>query len=150
TRALGSATKLAAVNNWVRGNGVLANNIDPVPFEPGTVLINPLAASKTPDFRPITTSPASSGANFTDNPVLVNLITASEEIEKALESAVYPNPISNGDLHFGHEVVSYGIFDLSGKLVGHGFDTDRADINGLIPGLYLIKFEGRMQKFIVQ
>ena len=29
---------------------------------------------------------------------------------------VYPNPISSGSLYFGKEVISYGIFDASGKL----------------------------------
>jgi hypothetical protein len=128
----------------------LANNIDPVPFTAGTLLINPLSASASPDFRPIAASPALTGANFKENPVLVNLISASQEIEEAIVSPVYPNPISNGDLYFGQEVISYGIFDATGKLVGHGFNTDHADINGLPRGIYFIKLEGRMQKFIIQ
>ena len=150
TRAAGSAAKLAALNDCLRGFGALANNIDPVPFTAGTVLINPLASSTTPDFRPVGSSPASAGANFIDNPVLVNLITASHEIEEAQESSVYPNPITSGALFFGKEVISYGIFDASGKLVGHGFNADHADINGLPQGLYFIKLDGKMQKFIVQ
>ena len=142
--------KLDAINSWVRQSGALANNIDPVPFTTGSVLINPIAASTSPDFKPIGASPAISGANFKDNPVLVNLISASSEIEEATLSPVYPNPISNGDLNFGREVVSYGLFDTSGKLVGHGFNTDHANISGLPSGLYFIKLEGIMQKFIIQ
>ena len=149
-RAAGSNAKLSALTSWVRQNGTLANNIDPVPFTTGTVLINPVAASTTPDFRPVVASPASSGANFKDNPVLINLISSSEEIEEAKFGAVYPNPISSGDLHFGVEAVSYGIFDINGKLVGHGFNTDHADISGLPVGLYFIKLEGKVQKFIIQ
>jgi hypothetical protein len=150
TRALGSAAKLAALTDCLKGSGSLANNIDPVPFTPGTVLINPVSASTTPNFRPVGNSPASSGANFLDNPILVNLITASEEIEVAKMSPVYPNPITNGDLNFGREVISYGIFNLSGELIGHGFNTDHANINGLAPGIYFIKLEGKVQKFIIQ
>ncbi|MBK9984929.1 MAG: T9SS type A sorting domain-containing protein [Saprospiraceae bacterium] len=150
TRAANSISKLSAVNNWVRAGGLLHNNIDPVPFTDGTLLINPVAASKTPNFRPVVASPAISGSNFLENPVLMNLVTGTKEIEQAKVNPVYPNPIMNGDLHFGHEVVSYGIFDVNGKLVGHGFNTDSADINGLPSGIYFIKLEGVMQKFIVQ
>jgi hypothetical protein len=81
---------------------------------------------------------------------LENLISGTHEIEEAIVSPVYPNPISNGDLHFGHEVLSYGIFDTSGKLIGHGFNTDHAEISGLPQGMYFIKLEGKMQKFIIQ
>ncbi len=150
TRAAGSDAKLDAIDSWVRQSGNLANNIDPVPFTTGSVLINPIAASTSPDFKPIGASPANEGANFKDNPVLVNLISASSEIEEAIISPVYPNPISKGDLNFGREVVSYGLFDTSGKLVGHGFNTDHANISGLPSGLYFIKLEGVMQKFIIQ
>ncbi len=150
TRAAGSAAKLDAINSWVRQSGTLANNIDPVAYTDGTLLINPVAASTTPNFRPIAASPASGGANFKDNPVLVNLISASNEIEEAIVSPVYPNPISNGSLNFGHEVISYGIFDTSGKLVGHGFNTDHATITGLSTGIYFIKLDGTIQKFIIQ
>ena len=149
-RASGSAAKLAALTTCLKGSGSLANNVDPVPFTPGALLINPLAASTTPNFRPVGDSPASSGANFLDNPILVNLVTASEEIEEAKMAPVYPNPITNGDLNFGREVLSYGIFNISGELVGHGFNTDHANINGLVPGLYFIKLEGKVQKFIIQ
>jgi hypothetical protein len=150
SRAAGSAGKLAAITNYVRQNGPLANNIDPVLFTAGTVLINPVSASTTPNFRPVVNSPALSGFNYKDNPVLVNLISASEEIAKANFGTVYPNPISNGDLNFGKEAISYGIFDLSGRLVGHGFNTDHANISGLPTGVYFIKLEGSVQKFIIQ
>lgn len=150
TRAAGSAAKVAALNAWVRQSGALANNIDPVPFNAGTVLINPMSASLTPNFRPVAGSPALSGANFTDNPVLINLISASNEIEEAAFYAVFPNPVTNGDLYFGREVISYGIFDISGKLVAHGFNADHAIITGLPRGMYFIKLEGKVQRFIIQ
>jgi len=150
TRGAGCAAKRDALNDWFRASGPLANNIDPVAFSPGLVLINPMASSKTPNFRPVGSSPACSGANFSDNPILADLITSSEEIEVAKMSPVYPNPIMNGDLNFGHEVTAYGIFNISGALIGHGFYTDHADINGMAPGLYFIKLDGKVQKFIIQ
>jgi len=152
TRAIGSAAKLVAINDFIRHPGPLANNIDPVPFTAGTVLINPVSASTTPNFRPVPGSPALSGtSNFVDNCVLENLfVTASDEIDLAKFTPVFPNPVSNGDLYFGREVVSFGIFNTSGQLVGQGFNTDRADINGLPLGIYFIKLEGRMQKFAIQ
>jgi len=53
-------------------------------------------------------------------------------------------------LNFGREVISYGVFDASGKLIGHGFNTDHANISGMPSGLYFIKMDGVMQKFIIQ
>jgi hypothetical protein len=150
-RGAGSAGKLAAISSWLRQTGPLANKIDPVAFTAGTVLVEPLASSTAPNFRPVAGSPALSGANFRDNPVLANLFTSSnKEVYEAIKDPVFPNPVSNGTLFFGKEVVSYGIFDISGRLISHGFDTDRANVQGLAKGMYLIKLEGRMQKFIVQ
>lgn len=146
-----AANYLTVMNNWVKQTGTLANKIDPVAFTDGTVLVKPLAASTTPDFRPVAGSPALSGANFKDNPVLNNLFTDTKEIQQAEKVApIYPNPISNGVLYFGREVVSYGIFDNTGRLVKSGFDTDRAEVQGLSKGMYFVKLDGKVQKLIVQ
>ncbi|HUR30890.1 MAG TPA: T9SS type A sorting domain-containing protein, partial [Saprospiraceae bacterium] len=150
TRAAGSNAKLNAVDAWIRASGPLENNIDPVPFTTETVLINPVSASTTPNFRPVFGSPALSGSNFFDNPVLENLITSSDEIDIAKFGPVFPNPIANGNLYFGEEAVSFGIFDISGKIVSHGFNTDHALINELPKGIYFIKLDGMIQKFVVQ
>jgi hypothetical protein len=150
TKAAKSALKLAAVDAWVRQSGPLANNIDPVGCTAGAVLVNPLAASTTPDFRPVAGSPALAGANFFGNPLLVNLSLGANEIPVALASPIYPNPITDGTLHFGREVISYGIFDFNGRLVRHGVDTDHAEISGLPKGIYFIKLDGVAQKLIVQ
>jgi hypothetical protein len=152
-RARGSALRLAAVNNWVRQTGPLANNINPVAFTTGTVLVNPLSASTTPDFRPVAGSPALAGANFTDNPVLSNLTTSLREIQRAIAAAnpVYPNPVSNnGVLNFGKQVEAYGIFDINGRLIRYGFEADHATLEGLEKGIYVIKFNDNAQRFIVQ
>jgi hypothetical protein len=149
-RAAGSLGKLTALDAWIKATGPLANHINPVAFTTGTLLVNPLASSTTPDFRPVVGSPALAGANFLNNPKLVNLLTASKEIEVALISPVYPNPISSGMVNFGKEVESYGIFDLKGNLVRFGFNASQAEITGLTTGMYIIKLDGRAQKLIVE
>ncbi|MEP6647016.1 MAG: hypothetical protein ABJC12_07995, partial [Saprospiraceae bacterium] len=71
SRGTGSAAKLHAVNDWVRQPGNLANNIDPVKFTSRSLLINPLSASRSPNFRPVVNSPALEGFNV-NNPSLAN------------------------------------------------------------------------------
>lgn len=150
-RAAGSNAKKQAIDAWVRQAGPLANNIDPVSCSTaGTVLINPLAASTTPDFRPVAGSPALGGANFKDNPVLQNLVPTVEIFENSKTIPVYPNPIAGGVLNFGRQVVSFGIFDSMGNLVKYGLDTDHALIDGLPAGVYFIQLDGKAQKLIVK
>ncbi len=150
-RAAGSAQKLAAIDAWVRASGSLANNINSVPCNTaGNVLVNPLASSTTPDFRPVSGSPALSGANFLLNPVLQNLVPTNEIFEQTQVLPIYPNPISNGILNFGRQAVSFGIFDSKGTLVKYGLDTDHVMIEGLATGVYFIKLDGKTQKLIVK
>ncbi len=149
-RAAGSNAKKLAVDAWVRQTGPLANKIDPVPFTTGTVLINPLASSTTPDFRPVSGSPALMGANFTDNPILASITPVKEIFENPSLIPVYPNPIAGGALNFGRQVQAYGIFDANGNLVKYGLDTDHVLIEGLPGGVYFIQLDGQAQKFIVR
>jgi hypothetical protein len=150
TRAKGSKSKLDAIDAWARQTGALANNINPVPFTTGTVLIKPLAASTTPDFRPVGGSPALSGYNFLTNPVLQNLVPTTDILDNPKAIPVYPNPIKSGILNFGRQVESYGIFDIKGNLVRFGLDTNHAEIEGLSSGMYFIQLDGKAQKFIVE
>ncbi len=148
-----AADRLTPINDWVKASGLLANNIDPVQYSDKTVLENPSAYTTTPDFRPVASSPALAGANFKDNPALKNLYisTAAKDITfLAATAPVYPNPISSGDLQFGRQVESFGIFDMSGKLVMYGLDTDHATINNLNKGMYFIKLDGKVQKIVVE
>ncbi len=147
TRANGCLPKLLALDAWIKTPGPLANNIDPVPFTTGTVLINPLAAATMPDFRPVVGSPALSGANFNDNPLFNTL--SSLHIKTALTTPVYPNPISNGTLHFGRRVLSFGLFNAKGQLVKSGSNTDHANMEDFAPGVYFLQFDGIVQKLIV-
>ena len=150
SRAKGSLAKLNALNAWVRLTGSLANCIDPVPFTAGTVLVNPLASSTTPDFRPVVGSPALTCApNFDSNPIFQNLVPI-RDIQAALLAPIYPNPISNGQLNFGRLVASYGIFDVKGQLVKYGFHADHTNIADFATGIYFIKLDGNVQKLIVE
>ncbi len=150
-RAVACQAKLTATNDWVK-LAANANKIDPVALTTGTLLVNPLAAATAPDFKPVAGSPALSGGggNFAGTPIAA-LYTDAKEVAAAEKFApIYPNPITNGTLYFGREVAVYGIFDINGKLVGHGFDTDHATIQGMAAGMYFIKMDGKMQKLIVQ
>lgn len=150
-RAKGSDAKLKALDEMLRQAGCLANNIDPVPFTAGTLLVNPTAYSSAPDFKPVANSPALGGAEFDCNPVLKNLITSSEELDRAKKSvSVYPNPANGGVVHFGKRVASVGLFDLAGKLVRYGLDTEQLPLNGLQAGIYIIKLDGQLSKLIIQ
>jgi len=116
-------------------------------------LINPLASSTTPDFKPVAGSPALSGANFTDNPILSALVTSLREISRALAAAhpVYPNPVSgNSTLNFGRVVPAYGIFDLNGRLISYGVEVDHVNLKNLAKGIYIIKFNDNAQRFVVE
>ncbi len=146
-----SQAKLDALTAWFK-LAANANKVDPVAFTTGTLLVNPLASSTTPDFRPVAGSPAltGGGGKFTGTPISA-LISGAKEIAAAAKSApVYPNPISNGNLNFGRTVEVFGIFDMTGKLVGNGFETDHFNVQNLTSGMYFIKMEGQIQKFIVQ
>ena len=63
---------------------------------------------------------------------------------------MYPNPIHDGVLNFGREVVSFGLFDTKGNMIRYGLDTDHALIEGLPAGVYFLKLDGQMQKLIVE
>ena len=147
------AAKLTAVTDWVKlaANG---NKIDPVAFTTGTLLVNPVANPATgtvPDFRPVAGSPALSGGGFRfiGTPI-ENVISDAKEIAAAQFAPIFPNPVSNGTIFFGREVAAYGIFDIKGQLISHGFDTDRASVQGMAAGIYFIKLDGKVQKLIVQ
>lgn len=149
-RAKGSAAKLAALDAWVKQTGPLANNINPVAFTTGTVLVNPLAASTTPDFKPVAGSPALSGANFKNNPLLSG-ITPVQNVFQTKASPVFPNPVvTGGVLYFGQTIKTWLMVNLSGEIVRFGTDADRMTTDGLEKGLYFIQLDGNsVQKVLI-
>ncbi|MBK8842377.1 MAG: T9SS type A sorting domain-containing protein [Saprospiraceae bacterium] len=113
-------------------------------------MVNPIAATTTPNFNPVNNSPALSGANFADNPILSSFISATEEIEKATKATtIFPNPIRQGELNFGQNVASFGVFDSNANLILSGFNASSVNIDRLNNGMYFVKFNGQVQKFIV-
>lgn len=148
-RASGSGNKLNALNAWVRQSGCLSNNINPVPFTTGTVLVQPLASSVNPDFRPVVGSPALDGAEFICNPVLANLTVSVKEVSNIDKAKVYPNPVFGGKINFGKAYTSFGLFSIKGELVLSGFDQESADVQGIPSGVYILKLNEIIQKVII-
>lgn len=64
---------------------------------------------------------------------------------------IYPNPISNGDIHieidnsFFQEQVTYSIIDLSGRILNQGTldNTKRINFNSHLSGIYLLKLKSQ-------
>ena len=145
----GSLAKLNALDAWIRQPGPLANNIDPVPYTTGSVLVNPLAMSTMPDFRPVPGSPALQGANFADNPLLADPHVSQHDVGGQPDIPVYPNPNSTGHVYFGHMVETYRVFDLRGRLVASGFHADQANLESVTSGMYFIQIGGGVQKLVL-
>lgn len=149
TRGIGSLNKLNALSNWLKQSGCLANNINTVPFQTGTVLVNPLASSISPDFKPVPGSPALAGAEFKCNPILVNLTVSVYEVEESRQSKIYPNPVVGGKINFGKHVSSFGLFSTQGELIQAGFDKEFTTVENIPSGIYLLKIDGQVQKVII-
>lgn len=148
-RARGSAAKLAAIDGWVRQSGPLANNINPVAFTTGTVLVNPLAASPTPDFRPVSGSPALTGANFKNNPLLGGIVPI-QEVAQSKMAPVFPNPvITGGLLYFGKSVKEAFLINGQGQIVRTANEASQISTEGIEKGLYFIYLDGKIQKVLV-
>lgn len=148
-RAKGSAAKLAAIDAWARQTGALANNINPVPFTTGTLLVNPLASSPTPDFRPVAGSPALAGANFRNNPLLSSIVPV-EDVLEAKSVLVFPNPVVKGDaLHFGQLVKNAILINVKGEIVRFANDVNQISTEDLETGMYFIYLDGHTQQVLI-
>lgn len=63
---------------------------------------------------------------------------------------VYPNPIGDGSiLHFSQSMTG-SLYDVSGRKIYSFRNTDYLDVNSLTSGIYFIKNEVGMQRFIKQ
>jgi hypothetical protein len=144
-----AATRLPAIDSWLRQTGPLANKIDPVAFTAGTLLTNPSAYTTTPDFRPVAGSPALSGANFRNNPLLNGLVPVNEAELTEATVPVYPNPIGGGILNFGVQAKQFYLVNLEGEIVKFGKETDRMDTDGLAKGMYFIVIDKTIQKVVL-
>ena len=84
------------------------------------------------------------------SPGFSNLGTSVDEYFATGEGLViYPNPVPGGVLYFSR-IVSGTIYDLNGKAVMQVVRSDRADVQLLVPGIYLFRpAVGDPQRFIV-
>ena len=79
-----------------------------------------------------------------------NLSTGwNETPAEHLALTLYPNPVTNGTIHFSWPV-SGAIYNAMGQLMLDLSDTDRADVGIFVPGIYIFRTpEGKSIQFIV-
>jgi spore coat protein H len=83
-------------------------------------------------------------------PGFPNLSTSRDEyLSEKTELVIYPNPSTNGVIYFNTSV-SGTIYDVNGKAVRELRYSTWADVQNLVPGIYLLKLEtGDVKRFIV-
>jgi hypothetical protein len=132
-----------AVASWLRkGN----NRINPVAWSAGTLLVNPTPYSTTPDFRPVSSSPAVSGSDFsfakTPFELGVKYLTNTGSIK------VYPNPsngVANLELNLINNTnLTISLNTVDGKVVKYLNDNYSAGttvirFEDLSQGIYFVK-----------
>ena len=72
--------------------------------------------------------------------------TAELQNTSSLNEVVFNLEINDSKIHFP-EHMNYQLFDMSGKLLMNGFETN-LDISGLSNGLYLLKTPTSVHKFL--
>lgn len=163
--ATSNASLLNRFDAMIR-NAANANKINTVAYTSGTVLVDPQNPS-SPNFRPVTGSPALSGANFSYSRLNeYGVFTGVNTINTISGINLFPNPANDKvQLDFNAAAsfnANLSITDLSGKLtksfgqvsVNKGSNLIAADISDLKPGIYLMLLEGQQgrtaQRFIVK
>lgn len=78
----------------------------------------------------------------------------NEEVEESAgtEDAlrVHPNPVSEGQLHFGRTVEHFTLMNTAGEILKRGSHTDRLEADDLQKGMYLLQLDDKIEKIIVQ
>lgn len=152
-------------DGWVK-SATNGNKINTVAYTAGTVLVDPQNPT-TPNFRPVTGSPALSGANFGYS--LLNtwgVVNGVNTINAVSAVNMFPNPatsVLNLDFLSKEQFMAQiSIVDLTGKAVksigssqiNKGTNEISADLSGIKPGIYLILVEGAQgriaQRFIIR
>jgi len=140
--ATGRDTGLVA--KWLRTS---SNRINPVAWAKNTLLVDPNNYTN-PDFRPIASSIALTGADFT-NSKLVGLTEAS--VRKSIKNGsiqVYPNPssgIANVELNLVNQAnLTISILTMDGKLIkslNDSYVSGRSVVTfeGLSQGVYIVR-----------
>lgn len=162
-RTATAGATLLRIDGWLKA-AAAGNNINPVAYTSKTVLEDPQNAT-APDFRPVSASPALSGAAFTYQRLKDFGTFNSVATLGAINSySIYPNPakdnlIAQLDMNNTTDVVVY-LYDATGKVVINagtrtltsGNNNFELSLNDVKDGIYLLSFEsneGRLVQRIV-
>ncbi len=137
------------IYNWYAGKGN-----DTLAASSG-ILVSPYNYN-APDYRPGSTSPAATGADFTDGLIAANSYTPSSigisSNSNQLNAMIYPNP-SKGNFNVSVSLnnssnVMVTVFDLTGKTISvntenfnAGINTMTINNNTMAPGMYLVQIQ---------
>lgn len=152
-----NAAWLGKFNNWLKAP-TNSNNVNPVAYTSKTVLEDPNNPT-TPNFRPVSASPANSGAGFT-HPRIVNfgVVSSVNTIASIGTYVVYPNPAKDmvyADIEVNNSTeVNVYITDLSGKtIVNAGNQSINTGVNQIAVstaelnnGMYIMVIESTAGK----
>ncbi len=139
-----SGRDTAKVYNWLKGG---SNRINPVAWSSGTLLTNPNNYT-APNFLPVASSPALSGADFT-NCKFTGIIETSVRTKNSNGSInVYPNPstgTANVEMNLiNNASLTISVVTLDGKVLRNLNDSYPAGksvvtFDGLSQGVYIVK-----------
>lgn len=161
--ASGNAALLPSFDAWIK-DAQNANKIDVVPYTAGTVLVDPKNPT-APNFRPVSGSPALTGASFSYNRLTpYGVLNGYRTLESASNIMSYPNPATgfttlsfSNSQPFAAEIV---ITDMQGRVVrslgsrnfGTGNQQVEVKLEGLTNGMYFINLnaaQGRISHRIM-
>jgi hypothetical protein len=161
--ASGNAALLPSFDAWIK-DAQNANKIDVVPYTAGTVLVDPKNPT-APNFRPVSGSPALTGASFSYNRLTpYGVLNGYRTLESASNIMSYPNPATgfttlsfSNSQPFAAEIV---ITDMQGRVVrslgsrnfGTGSQQVEVKLDGLTNGMYFINLnaaQGRISHRIM-
>ncbi|MBS3914207.1 MAG: T9SS type A sorting domain-containing protein [Bacteroidetes bacterium] len=144
-----NAIYLNKFDGWLKAS-TNANNINPVAYTSKTVLEDPNHPT-APNFRPVSTSPALSGAGWTTKRLLdYGVYNHVKGFDNLVSYSIYPNPANSviyADLFLlNNSNVNISILDLNGKTIQEsrkhelhaGENRIELDVKNLNNGLYLI------------
>lgn len=144
----GKVTEVNAGSTFNAPAWFASNNNDSLVSTSG-ILVNPYDYIN-PDYRPVSTGIAASGADFSD-PTLSGLVLQVASINNLNAHAkVYPNPAHNTIvIETGNRIQKISMIDVLGKEVLSEKDTNVVDISSLDKGVYLLKVETDNQRVFI-
>ncbi len=76
-----------------------------------------------------------------------------EEVDEQImgeTNYVYPNPASTGLVHFNKPVQNFILYDIAGREIIRGKNTNSMRIENIPKGVYLLNMDGDQQKLIIE